>query len=231
MENKANIMSWFKTKKVEGSVTLSEKLIQIRKESNIDLDFLSEQTRITKKYLVYLEEGRLDKLPAEIYVKGFLKKIADFYKVEVKSFLRLYEKEDCIRKNIDKSKYPPFNLNKSPTFIITPRTITFLVIGFLAVALAGFFFYQLSFIVKGPELSIEYPPDDFITDETPVLVSGKVKDLDASVKINGETINLKDGKISEYINLNPGLNMIEISAVNKFKKSNNIIKKIILREK
>ena len=74
--------SWFTTKKVEGSATLSEKLVEIRKERNIDLDTLSDKTKITKKYLVHLEEGELNKLPAEIYVKGFLKKIADFYNID-----------------------------------------------------------------------------------------------------------------------------------------------------
>lgn len=222
--------SWFTTKKVEGSATLSEKLIDIRKERSVDLDVLSSKTKITKKYLVYLEEGRLDKLPAEIYVKGFLKKIADFYNIDSQEFTRLYGKEESIRKNIDKSKYPPFNLNRSPTFIITPRTITFIAISIVIISFMIFLIYQMSFIVKGPKLTIDSPGDDIITDKSAVLVSGSLSDSDAVVSINGEVINLKDGKISELVNLTPGLNMIRISATNKFKKSNTIIKKVILKK-
>jgi len=222
--------SWFTTKKVEGSDTLSEKLAEIRKANNFDLDHLSDKTKISKKFLIYLEEGRLDKLPPEIYVKGFLKKLADLYKVEVKSFLRLYERENSIRKNIDKSKYPPFNLNKAPTFIITPRTVTILLTGLIVVFFFGFLFYQLSFIIKGPELIVDYPRDGFVTNKTSVLVSGRLKDLDATVSINGKVINLKEGKIEEIISLNSGLNIIEISAVNKFKRSNSVIRRVILKE-
>lgn len=222
--------SWFTTKKVEGSPTLSEKLTEIRKANNIDLDFLSDRTKISKKFLVYLEEGKLEKMPAEIYVKGFLKKIAEFYNVDVRIFLRLYEKEDVIRRNIDRSQYPAFNLNKSPTFIITPRTITTAAAGIVAALFFIFLFYQLSFIINGPELIVESPADGFVTDKTPVLVSGTVKDFDAAVFINDQAISLKEGKISELINLNPGVNIIKISATNKFKRTREATRRIILKQ-
>lgn len=222
-------MNWFTTKKVEGSDTLSEKLIEIRNANKIDLDILSDETKITKKYLIYLEEGKLDKMPAEIYVKGFLKKIADYYRVDVKDFLRLYKQEECIRQNIDKSKYPPFNLNHSPTFIVTPRTITALAIGIILVSFLVFFGFQVSAIFKGPELAIDSPSDELVVDFTPVLVEGSIGDSDSAVYINGEAVGLKDGKISEEINLTPGSNIIKISAVNRFKKISEITRTVILK--
>lgn len=222
--------SWFTTKKVEGSHTLSEKLAEIRSAHNIDLDLLSDKTKISKKYLVYLEEGRLDKLPAEIYVKGFLKKLAEFYETDAKNFLRLYEQEDVIRKNIDKSKYPPFNLNKSPTFIITQRTILAAVGLVLAAIFIFFISYQLQYIVKGPELVIESPQDETTTEQAEVLVAGTVKDPNAKVFINDSAVSLKDGKISEIVNLSPGLNIIKILAENKFNKSSLATRKIILKQ-
>lgn len=222
-------MSWFTTKKVEGSDTLSEKLKEIRAANKIDLDFLSDKTKITKKYLTYLEEGRLDKMPAETYVKGFLKKIADIYGVDEKEFLRLYKQEECIRQNIDRSKYPPFSLNHSPTFIITPRTITALVVGIILVTFLAFFGFQVSAIFKGPELVIDSPADELVVDYTPVLVEGSIGDLDSIVYINGEAIGLKEGKIAEEISLTPGSNIIRITAVNRFKKSSEITRTVILK--
>lgn len=222
-------MNWFTTKKVEGSDTLSEKLTEIRMTNKIDLDILADETKITKKYLIYLEEGKLDKMPAEIYVKGFLKKIADYYKVDVKDFLRLYKQEECIRQNIDKSKYPPFNLNHSPTFIITPRTITLFFVSVILVSFIVFFGFQVSAIFKGPELVIDYPIDELIVDFTPILVEGSIGDLDSAVYINGEAIGLKDGKIAEEISLTPGSNIIKITAVNRFKKTSEITRTVILK--
>lgn len=222
-------MNWFTTKKVEGCDTLSEKLVEIRTANKIDLDVLSDETKITKKYLVYLEEGRLEKMPAEIYVKGFLKKIADYYKVDVGEFLRLYKQEECIRQNIDKSKYPPFNINRSPTFIITPRTITATFIGLILVSFLIFFGFQVSAIFKGPDLVVDSPSDELIVDYTPVLVEGTIGDPDSVVYINGEAIGLKEGKISEEISLTPGSNIIKISAVNRFKKTSEVTRTVILK--
>ncbi len=223
--------SWFTTKKVEGPATLSEKLVQIRIEKNAGLDALSDKTKISKKYLQYLEEGRLDKLPPEIYTKGFLKKIADFYGIDVNIFLKLYKKEECIRQNIDKSQYPPFNLYRSPAFIITPRTIAALAIVLALISFFVFFGFQISAIFKGPELIINEPPDELMVDYTPIAIKGFVGDKDAVVLVNNEAISLKDGKISEEINLAPGLNIIKISATNRFKKSSEVIKKVVFKIK
>lgn len=222
-------MNWFTTKKVEGSGTLSDKLTEIRNARKIDLDVLAEKTKITKKYLIYLEEGRLDKMPAEIYVKGFLKKIADFYGIDVKEFLRLYKKEECIRRNIDKSKYPALSLTRAPTFIITPKTITACAVGIILISFLVFFGFQVSAIFRGPELLIESPSNELVVDFTPILVEGSISDINSAVYINGEAISLKDGKISEEISLTPGPNIIKISAVNRFKKINEIIRTVILK--
>ncbi len=223
-------MFWFTTKKVEGSMVLSEKLVEIRKEKDIDLDTLSDKTKISKKYLIYLEEGKLEKLPAEIYVKGFLKKIAEFYGIDAQVFLPLYEQEENIRKNIDISKYPPFNFNRAPTFIITPRLFMTIAAGIVIIAFFVFIAYQLSFVLQGPKLVVDFPVDGTITTNAEVIISGSVNDADAAVTINGEAVSLQDGKISKVVKLSPGLNVIKISATNKFKKNSLIERQVIRKE-
>lgn len=209
---------------------MSEKLAEIRKERNIELDALSDKTKISKKYLIYLEEGKLEKLPAEIYVRGFLKKIAEFYGVGPEVFLPLYDQEENIRKNIDRSKYPPFNFNRAPTFIITPRLFTTMAASIMIVVFFVFIGYQLSYAVQGPKLIVDFPKDGMITEAAEVLVSGSINDADALVAINGETVNLQNGKISELVKLSPGLNVIKISAINKFKKNSISERQVIRKE-
>lgn len=222
-------MIMFKTKKV-GGLTLAEKLAEMRKKYNLGTDFISEKTKIPQKYLIYLEDERFDKLPAGVYVRGFLKKIAEFYEMDPKSLVLLYKKEEGIRKNIDKSKYPVLSLAKNPTFIITPKKITLFAISVMLILFSSFLVYQVSSVFKGPQLIIASPPDNSIVESTPILVSGEVKDSMASVSINGRIIDLKEGgKISQYVNLSPGLNKITISATNRFKKSNVIVRNVILK--
>ncbi len=218
----------FRTKKVSG-FTLAEKLVEIREKYNLDLDFISDKTRIPKKYLVYLEEEKFDKLPAGVYVKGYLKKIAEFYKLNPKNFLSLYEKEEGIRKNIDKGRRPAIKAIKNPTFIITPQKIALFVVSAILILFSSFLVYQVSYVFKGPRLIINSPPDNSIVEKTPILVSGEVYDPVLNVSINGRIIDLEQGgKISQYVNLSPGLNRITISAVNRFKKTSVVVRNVIL---
>ena len=76
---------------------------------------------------------------------------------------------------------------------------------------------------------IDSPADELVVDYTPVLVEGSIGDLDSVVYINGEAIGLKDGKIAEEISLTPGSNIIKISAINRFKKTSEITRTVIMK--
>jgi curved DNA-binding protein CbpA len=51
-------------------------LKQIRERSGMDLKSVSSQTKITPRILEWIEEEALDKLPPEVYLKGFLRAYA-----------------------------------------------------------------------------------------------------------------------------------------------------------
>ncbi len=52
---------------------LGVKLRKIREEKDVSLTEIQKRTKIRKKYLVALEEGRVDVIPGKVYLKGFLK--------------------------------------------------------------------------------------------------------------------------------------------------------------
>jgi len=81
--------------------------------------------------LEYLEEGAYKKLPADVYVKGFLKSYAEFLNVDEKALIRLYDKEKGIRKNLEKRDNLQGDWQKEKkkafdvySFVVTPRIIT-----------------------------------------------------------------------------------------------------------
>lgn len=49
-----------------------EFLKKIREYKNVDLPRMSELTRVSKTYLRYIESEEFDKLPAPVYVRGFI---------------------------------------------------------------------------------------------------------------------------------------------------------------
>ncbi len=209
-------------KKNVGTFTLGERLNKLRSEKRITLGEVSKSTRIQVKYLEYLESGRFEKLPADVYVKGFLRSYAQYLGMDENYLMRLYEREKEIHNNIKKEepKTPPWRGKpiRFSNIIITPKfLVAFLVVFF--VGLGFFYLYrELSIFISNPRLVITSPINNFSTEEKAIMVEG-VTEKDAKLFINGQsTIVDENGKFSEVLILQSGLNTIKIKAINRFEK-------------
>ena len=204
-----------------GTFTLGEKLKKLRSERRISLGEVSKYTRIQIKYLEYLEEGRYDKLPADVYIKGFLKNYADFLSVDSAILVRLYEKEKEIKKNLEKNKGEkqekpkPINISY---FVFTPKLIIITIITLLT--FGGFFYIykEIGAFASVPRLVLLNPENNFQVQTNSILVEG-ITDKDAKLYINDQPILVNDdGKFQENLTLQSGNNFINIKAVNRFDK-------------
>lgn len=233
----------FKTKKID-LLTLGEQLRKVRKEQDISLEQASKITKIQTKYLNYLENGQYEKLPADIYVKSFLKSYASFLKMDSENAIALYKKEKKIGEKLKgvffKNKKNPSNSplpnwegkrkregNQIPFFAITPKILIFGLSILIIAAISIYFFYQISFLTKPPKLIIETPTEDLIIKEEKILIKGKTQ-VNAEVSINGGGVWLdEEGVFNQEIFLQEGINVIKIIAINKFGRKNEITRKII----
>jgi len=210
----------FTRKKVE-SLTLGEKLKKLRTEFRMSLNEISKATRIQVKYLEYIENGQYEKLPADVYVRGFLRSYARYLNMDEQAFIKLYERERNIQTNLgrDVSK-KTFNVKKLDisSFVITPRALTITLI-FLLVSGAFIYLYQEFQSFAGvPRLVILNPINGATIEEDEVVVRGKT-DKDARVSINNQSVFVGgDGEFSDKLILQPGLNTVTVVAVNRFDK-------------
>jgi cytoskeleton protein RodZ len=207
------------TKKNIGALTLGEKLKKFRSDRRVSLSDISKFTKIRMEYLEALEEGEYDKLPADVYIKGFLRSYADFLNVDEKIILKLYEREKEIKKNLrkdaKKNLKKPEKINIS-LFIFTPKKILLLLV-FLVVFLGLIILYrEVSYFSGAPRLFIFSPENNSEISENSVTVEGRTE-KDASLFINDQSILVDDeGKFKKDLTLQPGLNIINVKAINKF---------------
>lgn len=209
----------FTRKKID-SLTLGERMKKIRSERRLSLSEISKNTKVQGKYLEYLENGEYEKLPADVYVKGFLRNYAAYTGISEKALIKLYEREKGIQSSIKKtsaqdSAINPVGLSR---FAVTPRFFTIFLIVLLM--LAGFFYlYQeASSLIAHPRLIIIEPADGEIIEKENIDVRG-ITDMEAKVFINDQPVLVNDkGEFSENIELQEGLNVINIKARNKFDK-------------
>lgn len=209
------------TKKSIGTLTLGEKLKKLRSERRMSLNEVSRIIMVQIKYLEYLEQGEYDKLPADVYTKGFLRNYADFLGVEERILLKLYNKEKGIKKNLEKSKKGENSQIKSvniSSFVLTPKKIV-IIVGTLLVFLGLFLLYkEVGTFASTPRLVVLSPEDGSEVSGNSLFVEG-ITEKDASLFINGQPILVgDDGKFKENITLQSGINSINIKSVNKFKK-------------
>lgn len=209
------------TKKSVGTLTLGEKLKKLRSDKRITLGEVSRLTKIQIPYLEYLEEGKYEKLPADVYVRGFLRSYADFLGVSEQILIKLYDKEKEIKKNLEKKKkrkeikVKPVNIS---SFVFTPRKILALAVVVLIFAGLAFLYKEIDSFASAPSLVILSPGADSEISGNSVYIEG-ITDQDAALFINGQPISVGEGgRFRENLTLQSGLNVISVKSVNKFEK-------------
>ena len=182
------------------------------------------------KYLECLEAGEIEKLPADVYSRGFLRKYAKLLGIDEKVLMDEYEKESRIASHLRNQAHQSLPVLRAHRFVITPKTLGWaagLVILFL---IAGYFFYQLHFLLSPPGLNVAEPAlADFITNSAQVSFRGQTEP-GVKLTINGQQSYIdKNGNFEQTTNLVSGLNTITVEATNRFGKSSSVIRRIILQ--
>lgn len=73
------------------TVEIGSLLRQAREQRGLSLADVEEQTKIRSKYLEALENENFDKLPGQVYVRGFLKTYARFLDLDANDLLARYD--------------------------------------------------------------------------------------------------------------------------------------------
>lgn len=192
----------------------------MRSERRLSVTEVSKHTKIQAKYLEYMEEGDYSKLPADVYVKGFLRSWASYMGIGEQPLIKQYEREKGIHKNIrrieDTEKaVGPIRFSK---LVVTPKLV---IATALALSVLSIFFYlyrEVNTFVSQPRLVIMRPADGETIDGKVVRMTG-VTEKDALMTVNDQPVLVNEkGEFSQDIGLQEGLNVITVKARNRFDK-------------
>ncbi len=209
----------FVRKKVK-SLTLGEKLRQLREERHMRVYDLSHKINVKSAYIEALEKGQYNQLPTKVYVKGFVRSYARFFGVTEHVLINLFEREYSVYNNIN-NKEEEETVNKLPQvprFVFTPR-ILMVGVGFVFLLAIGIYLYfGIDNFVSSPWIIVEQPMQNSIVTEDFVIIQGKTRN-NSRVFINGQqTFVNMDGSFSEKVGLSFGINVIQVKSINKFDK-------------
>jgi len=210
----------FKSKTVKID-TLGDYLKKVRAKLNMDIKTVSLLTQIKTVYLENLEEGNYSKLPADVYTRGFLKNLSQLYHVDEQVLIEQFEKEHG---------FSAAHIRRStlhiPKIGFTPKTIIFAV---SVLALLGgllYVFTEIQSVLTPPKLEISEPAGDESVNGNSIVVSGTAE-VGSDVSINNQAVFLdQNGNFNENVILGNGLNVVQITAKNKFNKVSTLQRKI-----
>lgn len=223
-------MTKFQNKKVN-SQTLSEKLFQARISLNLSLENAAKFAKISVKYLKYLEQGKFNLLPEDVYVKGFLKKYSAVLNVRPKVLTKLFNKEKNVQKALGKVRSNKFFKNKTilKSLRITPKIFILIIILILIASFLIYLGLQIKRFSAPPDLILIYPEKDLTIIENHIMVKGQTS-KDARLFLNKQEIETNEqGGFIQEINLQIGENDLEFKAENRLGKVNIINRKIIVK--
>lgn len=221
-------MIGFSRKPISTIEPLGEKLRQARQAARLPLNTVALQTGIPLKYLDALERSRYQELPSDVYVKNFLRIISQILHLSLERVLELYERERRVAGN-HQAPTPPTALSEPRVVNISKlaRNIVF------ALGVAGLLFYlglKVQKVIEAPLLTLSSPAQDFVTATPSVLVEGTTE-AESAVRINGQEVFLTTGgNFSERIDLQPGLNVIKVSATKERSREQVVFRQVIVEE-
>ena len=221
-------MNAFQTKKLKME-TLGEYLMETRESLKFTKGQIYRLTQIPIIYIEALERSDYVNLPADVYVKGFLKSLGAVYKVDAEILLDQYSQEKGLERSISgvSEKQQGRVISR---LTITPKTITISLVTLIIFLSVGYLFWQVRSVSRLPFLEVVAPASDISTESRSILLRGSTE-VGARVFVNEQEVLVEEaGEFSEVINLVFGTNNILIRSENKFENFSEISRVVLVTE-
>lgn len=209
--------------------TVGEILKEERERKFYSLEEIEKATKIRKELLEALEEGKYAKLPPPTFIQGFIKNYGRFLGLNTEKLLAIFRRE------FSEGKHPPRILDsfRDPVelkrFRLTPARALGTVVLVLIVVFFVYLWFEYRFLVGGPYLEVNQPPNQFNTGVAAIQVNGRT-DPEAKLTINNQEIGVdSSGKFSQEITLSEDSNNIVIAATAKSGKVTKIERTVFLK--
>lgn len=182
---------------------LSEKRLRLE----LDLDQVSQKTKIKKEYLIAIEDSDFAKLPSSPVTKGFLKSYAHILHLNPDTLIAMYRRDydEIMGEIVPHGLIEPV-LKKTRRFSVSTMLTTFTILVFLA-----FLTIQLIRWWSLPKLTILQPLSGETYGES-ITVKG-ITDKDASVTVGDQPVVVApDGSFSLDLKFPAGTHQLIIKS-------------------
>ncbi|MEK7459238.1 MAG: helix-turn-helix domain-containing protein [Patescibacteria group bacterium] len=211
--------------------TLGEKLRALRRGQGVTLDVIEHDTHIQRRYLEALERGRYEELPEPMYTRNFIRAYARALEADEQYFIELYE-EECGRCDLlTPMRLPRQRVRKGSLFNV-PRVVTAGMIAFVMLGVVGYFGWQVTELIRPPEVVLYAPEDGMATASALLPVTGLVMKGEVTLTINDEPVVVNaDNTFALTVDLERGLNVIKVEAKRRYSRTAVTYRRVVFEPK
>jgi len=195
-------------------IQVGQRLAEARFKKGLNLEDVSQGTKIKTEFLAAIEEGDFEKLPSFVYAQGFVRNYAKFVGLPEKETLALFRREFDSEKTFRVLPQGFAEKNYATSSLRKKQSLIFIIIIFLVVF--GFIGYQYRSAFLNPPLYLLSPSNNMVISGTKVTVLGRT-DPDATVAVNNNPVAVDEsGNFRKNLIVFPGKTEITVRSINKF---------------
>jgi hypothetical protein len=204
----------------------------MRERQGITLEIASQALRIQVRTLDAMDRGADGELPADVYLRGFVKAYAEYLGMDSDMALKEFVAERQVLPP-DESRRRSVTilrpLKKRARFTMRPRTTAIALSVLLGLGVLLYLLIEARGFTRPPDLAVIEPAGN-VEVETNTLVVRGTADPTAEVRINGErTFVTQDGTFEETLGVGEGVNTIRVSALSVGGKERMVTREILVR--
>jgi transcriptional regulator with XRE-family HTH domain len=225
----------FNQKPITNPLSLGEKLATVRGRQGLTILDITTKTGIAEKYIKALESGDYHHLPGTVYAKSFLRSYAKLLGLSVKEVINQYISEQTIyektKKNFSIDFQKPVARISKLNLLATPKLIKGSVVVGLALLCLIYLGTRVNAILTPPVLVVQQPVENLVLNESFIEVVGYAE-KESVLEINGQQILTdSNGNFSEVIDLQRGVNVIEVKAEKRHGRQSKVYRQVVVDEK
>ena len=194
-------------------VTAGEVIKNKRESLAKDLNSVSVDTKIQKRFLEYIESNQFDKFDSKIFATGFIKIYSKYLGLDTEKILALYRRSTLVEVKNSNKKTSVNKKSLLPKINISPKILAITTLAIFLLLTIGYVGYQIYKFQTPPTLTIVQPTDGYITNEESTVLKGITQDS-VLIDVNDKKVDVNSkGEFETEIFLIEGVNTINIRAL------------------
>jgi len=207
-------------------ITAGEVLKKKRETLGRSIELVSQETKMQKRFITYIEDNDFSKFDSEVFLTGFIKIYSHYLGLDTEKVLALYRRSKPQKKATKGKSIEPI-WAKYKKIILTPKSLITILSAVFFVLILGYIGLQIYKFQSPPKLNILTPIDAITVTEEKLFVEGTTQP-EAILEINTSLVPIDNqGHFKYEVTLNEGINIITLKSR---KNNNNILETVETRK-